>query len=106
MSGRYDISEFAVGLDPQEVYFNNPMAYVPNLSGEPLDRVCERTRLTLVCGQGKWEDGNVDETRVFAKILEAKAIPHELDLWGYDVSHEWVWWRRQALHHLGRILGE
>jgi esterase/lipase superfamily enzyme len=106
MSGRYDISEFAAGLDPQEVYFNNPMAYVPNLSGEALERVRDKTRLALVCGQGRWEDGNVDETRVFANILEAKGIPHDLDIWGHDVSHEWVWWRRQALHHLGRIFGE
>ena len=48
------------------------MAYVPNLADEALARVRTRTRLTLVCGQGKWEDGNVDETRVFGKILEAK----------------------------------
>lgn len=105
MSGRYDISEFAAGLDGEEVYFNNPMAYVPNLSGQALERVCTQTRLTLVCGQGKWEDGNVDETQVFARILAAKRIPHELDIWGRDVSHEWVWWRRQAVHHLGRVFG-
>ncbi len=81
------------------------MAYVPNLSGQALERVRTQTRLTLVCGQGKWEDGNVDETQVFARILAAKGIPHELDIWGRDVSHEWVWWRRQAVHHLGRVFG-
>jgi len=105
MSGRYDISEFAGGLQSAEVYFNNPMAYVPNLDGPALDRVRAGTFLTLVCGQGRWEDGNVDETRSFARILEAKGIRHRLDIWGHDVSHEWVWWRRQAAFHLGRTLG-
>lgn len=104
MSGRYDIAEFAGGLRAPEVYFNNPMAYVTNLEGPELDRVRRSTRLTLVCGQGRWEDGNVDETRTFARILEAKKIPHRLDIWGHDVSHEWVWWRRQAVFHLGRVL--
>ena len=101
MSGRYDITEFVGGLNDQDVYFNNPMAYVPNLSGEMLDRVRRHTTLTLVCGRGKWEDGNWQEAEKFAGLLGAKEVPHHLDLWGADVAHEWVWWRRQALHHLG-----
>jgi len=104
LSGRYDITEFAGGLASPEVYFNNPMAYVPNLDGEALERVRRATRLVLVCGRGRWEDGNVEETTRFAGILADRGIPHELDLWGHDASHEWPWWRRQILHHLGRVL--
>ena len=101
MSGRYDITEFAGGLASPDVYFNNPMAYVSGLEGDPLQRVRSQTHLTLVCGQGKWEDGNVEETQKFARLLDAKGISHRLDLWGRDVSHEWVWWKRQAAFHLG-----
>lgn len=100
MSGRYDITEFAGGLQSADVYFNNPMAYVPNLDGDDLDRT-RNTHLTLVCGRGQWEDGNHQEASRFAKVLGAKGIPHHLDLWGSDVAHEWVWWRRQATMHLG-----
>ena len=103
MSGRYDITEFAGGLNSPDLYFNNPMAYVPNLRGELLEQVRRNTHLTLVCGQGRWEDGNVEETARFAAVLADKGIRHLLDLWGHDVSHEWPWWRRQAMHHLGSV---
>ena len=105
MSSRYDVSEFTGGLDSQDVYFNNPMAYVPNLHGEVLESVRNHTHLALVCGQGQWEDGNHQETRRFADLLAGKGISHECDLWGLDVAHNWDWWRRQALHHLSRTFG-
>jgi len=100
MSGRYDVTDFVSGHASPDVYFNNPLAYVPNLTGEPLERVRRETHLTLVCGQGAWEDGNIQETQALAAVLAAKGISHTLDLWGHDVAHEWTWWRRQALHHL------
>jgi len=106
MSGRYDVTDFVSGHASPDVYFNNPLAYVPNLSGEPLERVRRETHLTLVCGQGAWEDGNIQETQALADVLAAKGISHTLDLWGYDVAHEWTWWRRQALHHLSGYRAE
>jgi len=105
MSGRYDITEFAGGLDSVDVYLNNPLAYVPNLEGEPLRRVRDNTHLTLVCGQGPWEEGNIEETQAMAAVLAAKGISHYLDLWGHDVEHGWEWWRRQVRHHLGMTFG-
>jgi esterase/lipase superfamily enzyme len=105
LSGRYDVSWLTGGFQSDDVYFNNPMSYVPNLAGEALERVRKNTHLVLVCGQGKWEDGNVDETAAFAELLASKGISHQRDIWGRDVSHEWVWWRRQARFHLERALG-
>jgi len=105
MSGRYDIQWLTDGFSNQDIYFNNPMAYVPNLDGEALERVRRNTHLILVCGQGKWENGNIEDTHRFADILGAKGISHQRDLWGHDVSHEWIWWKRQALHHLQNAFG-
>lgn len=105
LSARYDISEFTNGLGSADVYFNNPMAYVPNMDGELLERVRKGVHLVLVCGQGKWEDGNVEETMLFARVLEAKGISHQEDIWGRDVAHQWPWWKRQALHHFGSAFG-
>jgi esterase/lipase superfamily enzyme len=104
MSGRYDVSWLTNGFHSDGIYYNNPMAYLPNLEGEPLERVRRHAHFVLVCGRGKWEDGNIEDTDAFARLLAAKGISHQLDLWGHDVSHEWVWWRRQARHHLGRHL--
>ena len=36
-------------------------------------------------------------------LLAARAIRHELHLWGYDVPHDWPSWRAQLAHHLPRF---
>ncbi len=94
MSGRYDMSSFTNGLTTLEAYYNNPMAYVANLDGDELERVRAATHLVLVCGQGRWEDGNIEETRRIGELLATKAISHQQDLWGQDVDHSWDWWKK------------
>ena len=86
-------------------YFNNPMDYVANLHGDHLDWLRGRVRLVLVCGQGMWEDttGALESTRRFAGLLAAKGVPHELELWGHDMPHDWPAWQVQLAHHLGRL---
>jgi len=105
LSGRYDISWLTGGFVNQDIYFNNPMRYLAGLEGDELERVREHAHLVLVCGQGKWEDGNIEDTNRLADSLAAKGISHQRDVWGQDVSHEWEWWRRQAVFHLGRAFG-
>jgi esterase/lipase superfamily enzyme len=105
LSGRYDLTEMSGGRQGLDFYFSNPMSFVPNLEGTMLDRVRRETHLVLVCGQGLWENGNTEEMLAFARVLAHKGISHERDLWGHDVAHEWVWWRRQARFHLERAFG-
>lgn len=105
LSGRYDTSWLTDGYTSDDVYYNNPMAFVPGLDGDVLERIRRHTHLVLVCGRGKWEDGNVDETIALADMLAAKNVSHERDIWGPDVSHEWPWWRRQVRYHLLKAFG-
>ena len=109
LSGRYELTHFfghSLGGDYDlEVYFSNPLAYVANLEGDALERVRSQTRVHLVCGQGRFEEGCIEETHRLADVLHVKGIPHERDIWGHDVSHEWPWWHRQALYPLGRTFG-
>lgn len=105
MSGRYQITHFTGGYSDTDVYFNNPLAYVSNLEGEHLERVRANTHLTLVCGQGAWEEGCIEETHALANVLAAKGISHHRDIWGHDVSHDWIWWKRQAVLHLNKTFG-
>ena len=72
------------------------MAYVGNLHGDHLDWLRGRVNLLLVVGQGAWEEhptGALSSTRAFAGLLADKGIRHELDVWGYDVPHDWPSWR-------------
>ncbi|MEM9290917.1 MAG: alpha/beta hydrolase-fold protein [Acidobacteriota bacterium] len=105
MSGRYNMQGFTGGFSNLDVYFNNPLAYVPNLDGPSLARVQKHAHLVLVCGQGKWEEGCIEETHALANVLAAKGISHQRDIWGYDVSHDWYWWRLQAQYHIGQLVG-
>ncbi len=105
MSGRYLMTHFTDGFSNLDVYLNNPLAYVQGLSGEPLERVRRSTHLTLVCGQGAFEEGCIEETQALGDLFDAKGIPHDRDIWGYDVAHNWAWWKRQAQYHLSRRLG-
>ncbi len=90
-----------------DFYFNNPIDYVANMEGEHLDWLRRRVHLTLVVGQGPWEDdsasGSLNSTLRLAAVLGAKGIPHELDLWGHDSAHDWPWWERQLAVHLPRL---
>jgi esterase/lipase superfamily enzyme len=104
MSGRYDATWMTDGFINSDIYFNNPMAYVQGMQGEYLDLVRKHTHLSLVCGQGKWEEGNIEDAQRLAQLLEAKGISHKLDLWGHDVAHQWPWWQRQARLHLASWL--
>ncbi len=105
MSGRYSMTHFTDGFSNLEVYLNNPLAYVANLAGEPLERIRRHTHLVLVCGQGAYEEGCIEETRALADLCQVKGIPHQRDIWGHDVSHNWIWWKRQARHHIGQRFG-
>jgi esterase/lipase superfamily enzyme len=105
-SGNYDPGSWhAWGERGMAAYFNNPIDYVGHLNGEHLDWLRGRVRLVLVCGQGAWEDstGALPSTRQLAGLLASKGIPHELDLWGHDVPHDWPSWRAQLAHHLPRF---
>jgi esterase/lipase superfamily enzyme len=106
MSGSYDPSHWSAwGERGDAAYFHNPMDYLEHLGGDHLDWLRSRVSLVLVCGQGQWEDttGALDSTRALADLLARKGIRHELDLWGYDVPHDWPSWRAQFAHHLPRF---
>ncbi len=101
LSGRYELRGFTGGIDNADIYFNNPIAYVPGLHDHALSET-RQTALTLVVGLGPHEGRCVPETMAMAERLAHKQIPHELDVWGHDSAHEWPWWRRQVVHHFGR----
>ena len=102
MSGRYDVRQINGGHDSREVYFNNPLAFVPNLGGEHLRRVQQHTHLTLVCGRGAFEEGCIEETIALGHLLRAKGIPSETDIWGAESRHDWAWWKKQLTKHMWR----
>ena len=107
LSGNYDPSTWRGWGDIGDAtYFANPTDYVPNLHGDHLEWLRSRLSVLLVVGQGAWETqptGSLPSTVRFARLVQEKGIRCELDLWGFDVSHDWEWWRKQLAHHLPRF---
>jgi len=105
MSGSYDVKSYLRGFYDDNVYFNNPADYLPNLHDDHfLNLLQEADAIFIVSGQGAYEAP--ERSRHLSDILRAKGIPHTLDLWGLDVNHDWPWWRKMLPYCLDRILEE
>jgi len=99
MSGSYDIRGYYDGdYYDDNVYYNNPVDYLPNLGGHDLWLLQQKRHIHIVTGQGDYE--NPDASRRLAGILYNKGITYELDLWGYDMPHDWPTWRAMLRYYL------
>jgi esterase/lipase superfamily enzyme len=102
MSGFFDLSRsYLDGYHDDNVYFNNPAYYLPNLSGPYLELLQQRSQIVIVTGQGAYEAPH--NSRSLSDLLHSKGIPHTLDVWGHDVRHDWPWWRKMLPYHLERL---
>lgn len=102
LSGVYSLA-FSVGdyMD-DNVYFNSPLAYLPNLDDPWYLDQYRQGRIIICSGQGAWENGQED-ARAVKRILEAKSVPCWVDLWGHDVNHDWPWWQKQMPYYLSHL---
>lgn len=105
MSGFYDLGpNYLHGYMDENIYFNNPMSYVPNIQdGHQLDLIKHHSQIHLVTGQGAHERPH--STRWFSQTLWDKNIWHNQDMWGHDVAHDWPWWHKMLNHYVGHEFG-
>lgn len=92
MSGVYDLMEYTDGYYDDQVYFNSPIHYIPNLTDhETLEKI--RTgKMIIASGSGSHEDPEAN--RRFSGVLHSKSIPHDLEIWADDIHHDWPTWRK------------
>jgi esterase/lipase superfamily enzyme len=99
MSGVYDLTEYTRGHYDEDVYFNSPMHYVPNMHEHYiLEQIRRSHHIHLFSGSGEYEDP--ESARRFAGILHSKGINYELDIWGNEWRHDWNTWRVMLPHYL------
>ncbi|MGZ8537323.1 MAG: esterase family protein [Flavisolibacter sp.] len=100
MSGVYDLTEYTKGFYDEDVYFNSPQHYMPNLTDHNiLEQIRKSHHLHIFTGSGDYEDP--DASKRFARILYDKGINYELDVWGQEWPHDWNTWRAVLPHYLG-----
>lgn len=99
MSGVYDLHEYSKGFNDDQVYFNSPMDYLPNLNDEwYLDKIRSSHHIHILSGGGDYEDP--EASRKFAGVLYNKGINYELDIWGADMKHDWPTWRAMLPYYI------
>jgi esterase/lipase superfamily enzyme len=94
MSGAYDIRSFMDGYYDNEVYFNNPVDFLPQC-GDPWFLEKYRHDIRWVFGAGE-HDICLGANHQISGIFQAKGIPHWLDIWGWGAVHDWPLWRLMA----------
>ena len=82
--GRQGLSQFAAALSAQHAR-----------STTRIWSSTAATRRVICVGQGPWE--MPDSTRALDHP-EEKGIPAWVDLWGFDVTHDWPWWFKQVAY--------
>jgi len=106
LSGVFDLRLFIGDYMDENVYFNSPLHYLRNLTDPWYLEAYRRNKIIICCGQGAWEDHMLADIRQLDEILKEKHIPAWIDVWGYDVNHDWPWWRIQLPYFLGHLLPE
>jgi esterase/lipase superfamily enzyme len=92
MSGVYDLMEYTDGFYNDQVYFNSPIHYLPNLSNHDTLEQMRRGKIIIATGSGNHEDPEAN--RRFSSMLQSKSIPHDLEVWAADIHHDWPTWRK------------
>ncbi|MEO6694585.1 MAG: alpha/beta hydrolase-fold protein [Ignavibacteria bacterium] len=93
MSGSYDLTDYSKGYFDEICYFNSPVHYLPNLEDENiLKELRNSNHIHILTGQGNYE--NPEGSVTLSEILNAKDVPNDLEMWGFDVPHDWPTWRK------------
>jgi len=100
MSGCYDLREYfdSHGYHDQNIYFNNIAEYLPGMHGHHVQMLQRKHQIHILSGQGNYE--SPDASRWLSGMLWAKGIGNNLDIWGWDMPHDWPTWRAMLPYYV------
>lgn len=95
MSGSFDIRSFLDGYYDENVYYNNPVDYLPENNNPAL------WNLDITLGFGEW-DICKDANLKLASILQNKGMNFKSDEWKW-AKHDWPLWKMMFPHYLSQL---
>ena len=105
LSGYYNSDLFFGRYMDDFVYINSPEHYIEGMDyHHPNVENYRSGTIILCCGQGDWEDDMIRSTSRIKELLDYKDVTNLIDFWGYDVNHDWPWWRKQLPYFLEKIV--
>ena len=84
-SGCYDAHYFFGAWMNNTLYDNSPATFMPNLAPDQ-------------------EDEGIRTQRILDESFRAKGIAAWCDFWGFDVNHDWPWWKKMYQYFLPHVL--
>lgn len=98
-SGRYDLTarvehfdDLFGGYYDDNIYFNTPSHFLPNLGEGPQLDALRRMDIILTIGE---DDPFLENNRRLSQILWDKGVSHQLHIW-HGRAHQGAAWRRMA----------
>jgi esterase/lipase superfamily enzyme len=102
MSGVYNLSDYTKGYYDEQVYFNSPMHYMPNLNDHNiLEEIRKSNHILILSGSGDYEDP--EASKEFAGVLYNKGITYKLDIWDKQWKHDWPTWRNMLPFYIANF---
>ena len=95
MSGAFDIRTQTDGFYNDDIYFNNPVDYLPG------DMQPDLWNLNIILGTSEW-DICLEANYTLSNILNKKNINHWLDVRPHAV-HDWPVWKQMFPHYLSTL---
>ena len=103
LSGRYDLTrpvgpfeDLFSGYYDEDIYFNTPNHFLPNLDDSNFLNPMRRMDITLAVGQ---DDLFHESNQVLSQALADKGVPHRLAIWPGE-AHRARYWREMVPHYL------
>lgn len=97
MGGSFDIRPFMDDFEDDNVYFNNPIAYMPNLRDEKILSNLREIDIRLVTAE---HDDCLPANQSMSDVLNNKHISHQLDIWTHKNGHDWSTWQDMIKAHI------
>lgn len=96
MSGMYDIRRFTGGYSDDNVYFNNPVQFIPN--EYEASRLGLLRNLDIIIATGR-EDRLTPSSREMSGLLWNKGIGNALREWD-GWAHDWPYWQQMITKYI------
>ena len=106
-SGCYDAPHFWDGWCNSTLYDNSPVHFLTNMPADhPYIGLYNQRKIAICVGQGRWENEGRRTSAILRDIFDQKGIHGWVDFWGYDVDHDWPWWKKEIRYFLPWLLSE
>ena len=104
LSGVYELASLTSLPRAHELDFASPVTFLRTQAQEDSAPLPELRRRLVLLGTGEGALETPEESRRLAAVLEARGVPHTLELWGTARDHDFRTWREMLPKYVDRLI--